>query len=168
MTLTSMSSNLAGKCKSQWWTEVVQAPRTLEKKIKLSSQGLRYPTCRGNYERDDCSKKKSEKHTEMIKKTVLSGLRVFHTSTASKRIFLSGAHFPIKWPKTSCNSSFPTSDSSFMLSEEHIVPNRGASAPLNHPVCTHYHIPINKLCLGYIKLYDILLPWKVLPKTACK
>lgn len=123
MTVASMLSNLASGCKSQWWTGMAQVPSTLKKRIKLSFQGLRFPTCRGNYERDHCSRTGSEKYTEMIKKTDLCGLRVFHISTASERIFLSGAHFPTKCPKTICDRSFPTSDSGFMLSEEYMVLN---------------------------------------------
>lgn len=126
--------------------------RPFEKKIKLSSQEPRFPTYRGNYERDHCSRTRSEKYTEIIRKNQPPvDLIVFHTSTASKRISLSGAHFPTKSPSTSCDSSFPTSDSIFVLSEGYVVLNRGASAPQNHPVCTHYYITTNKLFLGCIK-----------------
>lgn len=140
MTLASMLSNLASRCKSQWWTEMAQVPSTLKKRIKLSFQGLRFPTCRGNYERDHCSRTGSEKYTEMIKKPDLCGLRVFHISTASERIFLS---FPNKMSQDYLWQIFPHTWLKFHA-------ERGVHG-LEYPVCTHYYFAINKLFLGYIK-----------------
>lgn len=57
------------------------------------------------------------------KKTpALRELRISQTSTAIRRIFLAGAHFPAKSPKIGCERPFPTSSAvGFMLSRGHIV-----------------------------------------------